>query len=105
MSADFTDTLRTLVVSGRPLRVRMNDYVKKWEDQPEKIKELTDKGVVPLAQDMENDVDVEIPFLMGQVAAIIKDVKPARQIVEDMVREAVAQLRLGGSYLEGRSKL
>ncbi len=105
VSADFTDTLRTLVVSGRPLRVRMNDYVKKWEDQPEKIKELTDKGIVPLAQDMENDVDVEIPFLMGQVAAIIKDVKPARAIVEDMVREAVEQLKLGSSYLEVRSKL
>ena len=105
VSADFTDTLRTLVVSGRPLRVRMNDYVKKWEDQPEKIRELTDKGIVPLAHDMENDVEVEIPFLMGQVAAIIRDVKPARQIVEDMVREAVGQLRLGSSYLEGRSKL
>ena len=104
VSADFTDTIRTLVVSGRPLRVRMNDYVRKWESQPEKIKELTDKGVVPLAHDMENDVDVDVPFLMGQVAAIIRDVKPAREIVEDMVREAVQQLKLGNSYLE-RSKL
>jgi NAD(P)H-dependent flavin oxidoreductase YrpB (nitropropane dioxygenase family) len=100
VSADFTDTLRTLVVSGRPLRVRMNDYVRKWENQPEKIKELTDKGIVPLAYDMENDNEVDPPFLMGQVAAIIKDVKPAREIVEDMVREAVGQLKLGQSYLE-----
>jgi NAD(P)H-dependent flavin oxidoreductase YrpB (nitropropane dioxygenase family) len=100
VSADFTDTLRTLVVSGRPLRVRMNDYVRKWENQPEKIKELTDKGIVPLAYDMENDNEVDPPFLMGQVAAIIKDVKPAKDIVEDMVREAVGQLKLGNSYLE-----
>merc|ERR1712000_226468 len=40
VTADFADTLRTLVVSGRPLRCRMNDYVKKWEDHPERIKEL-----------------------------------------------------------------
>lgn len=99
VSADFTDTLRTLVVSGRPLRVKMNEYLQKWENQPQKIKELTDKGVVPLAHDMENDVEVDPPFLMGQVAAIIKDVKPAKDIVEDMVREAVAQLKTGQSYL------
>ncbi|KAK5075760.1 hypothetical protein LTR70_009992 [Exophiala xenobiotica] len=104
VSADFTDTLRTLVVSGRPLRVRMNDYLQKWESQPQKIKELTDKGIVPLAQDMENDVDVDPPFLMGQVAAIIKDVKPAKDIVHDMVREAVAQLKRGQSYLDDSPK-
>ena len=104
VSADFTDTLRTLVVSGRPLRVRMNDYLQKWEDQPGKIKELTDKGIVPLAQDMENDVDVDPPFLMGQVAAIIRDIKPAKAIVEDMVSEAVAQLKRGQGYLDDSPK-
>ena len=106
VSADFTDTLRTLVVSGRPLRVRMNDYIKDWEDRPEKIKELTDKGIVPMAKDMEDEKAIDIPFLMGQVAAIIKDVKPARDIVEDMAKEAVAMLRLGQTYLAGgKSKL
>jgi hypothetical protein len=45
--------------------------------------------------------------LMGQVAAIIQDIKPARQIVEDMVREAVAQIKQGQTYLleGGRSRL
>lgn len=61
VSADFPDTLRTLVVSGRPLRVRMNDYIQQWENQPEKIKELTDKGVVPMMHDIENDKDVDMP--------------------------------------------
>lgn len=101
VSADFNDTLRTLVVSGRPLRVRLNDYVARWEAQPEKIKELTERGVVPIAHDLENERDVDMPFLMGQVAAIIKDVKPAKQIVEDMVREAIAMLNLGHSYIAG----
>lgn len=105
VSASFTDTLRTLVVSGRPLRVRMNEYVQEWEDKPEEIKALTERGVVPLAHDMENGKDVDIPFLMGQVAGVIRDIKPAREIVQDMVREAVEMLRLGNSYVGRESRL
>ncbi|KAH0842431.1 2-nitropropane dioxygenase [Fonsecaea pedrosoi] len=108
VSAGFNDTLRTLVVSGRPLRVRLNDYVAKWEAQPERIKELTDKGIVPLAYDMEHDNDVDTPFLMGQVSGIISDIKPARQIVEEMVTQAVDMLKLGSTYIEAggpRSRL
>ncbi len=84
VNADFNDTIRTLVVSGRPLRVRTNDYINGWEEQPEKIRELTDRGVVPMMKDMEDEKDVDMPFLMGQVAAIIKDIKPAKAIVEDI---------------------
>ena len=106
VSAKFTDTLRTLVVSGRPLRVRMNDYIQGWENRPEEIKRLTESGVVPMMKDMEDGKDVDIPFLMGQVAGVIKDIKPAKQIVEDMVREAVEMLRLGQSYIsQNTSKL
>lgn len=105
VSADFSDTLRTLVVSGRPLRVRMNEYIKGWEDKPEEIKRLTEQGVVPLAQDMDEGKDVDIPFLMGQVAGVINEVKPAKEIVEEMVREAVDMLKLGQSYLKQGSKL
>ena len=107
VSADFNDTLRTLVVSGRPLRVCLNEYVKKWEDQPERIKELTDRGIVPMLHDMESENEVDMPFLMGQVAGVIQDIKPARLIVEDMVKEAVQMLKLGQSYIasRGHSKL
>ncbi|KAL2421192.1 hypothetical protein ABEF95_005627 [Exophiala dermatitidis] len=108
VSADFTDTIRTLVVSGRPLRAKMNDYVKKWENQPDRIRELTEKGIVPMMYDLEQEEEVDMPFLMGQVAAIIRDIKPAKDIVEDMVREAVEMIKLGNSYIDGhgsRSKL
>ncbi|KAI9818077.1 MAG: hypothetical protein M1827_000702 [Pycnora praestabilis] len=105
VKAGFGDTVRTLVVSGRPLRVGVNDYVKGWEERPEEIRKLVEKGVVPLARDMDEGNDFDLPFLMGQVAAVIGDVKPAKQIVEDMVREAVEMLRLGHSYLERGSKL
>ncbi|CAK4012875.1 nitronate monooxygenase [Lecanosticta acicola] len=102
VSAEFEDTLRTLVVSGRPLRVRMNDYIKSWEvDRPEEVRRLCDQGIVPLAHDMDNDKDVDIPFLMGQVAGAIKEIKPAKDIVEEMVRECVDILRAQQSYLDG----
>ncbi|KAF3936810.1 hypothetical protein ABW19_dt0203891 [Dactylella cylindrospora] len=98
-SATFDDTIRTLVISGRPLRVKMNEYIKKWEDQPERIKELCDKGVTPFEHDLNEGNDTDIPFLMGQVAGVIDDIKPAQDIVEDMVREAAEMLRKGNGYL------
>jgi NAD(P)H-dependent flavin oxidoreductase YrpB (nitropropane dioxygenase family) len=101
VSATFTDTDRTLVVSGRPLRVRLNDYVKDWHARPEEIKKLTDAGVVPLAKDMDDGKDVDIPFLMGQVAGVIGDIKPAGQIIDEMVREAVDMLKLGQTFIAG----
>jgi NAD(P)H-dependent flavin oxidoreductase YrpB (nitropropane dioxygenase family) len=106
VSATFEDTLRTLVISGRPLRVRRNEWVEKWEAQPEKIKELTEKGVVPIEFDMEAGNDIDIPHLMGVVAGVIKDIQPAAQIVDEMVAEAVQMLTHGQTYLSGtKSKL
>jgi NAD(P)H-dependent flavin oxidoreductase YrpB (nitropropane dioxygenase family) len=104
VGAGFNDTIRTLVVTGRPLRVRMNEYIKSWEKQPEKIRDLTDKGVVPMMKDMEDEKDVDMPFLMGQVAAMVKDIKPAKVIVEDMVREAVQMITLAQSYIAPGAK-
>ena len=104
VSAAFEDTLRTLVVSGRPLRVRMNDYIKSWEvDRPEEVRRLCDSGVVPLQKDMDDEKDVDIPFLMGQVAGYIDKIQPAKEIMEEMVAECVEVLRNQQSYIGGRS--
>ena len=106
VSATFEDTIRTLTISGRPLRVRRNEWIERWEAQPEKIKELTEKGVVPIEYDMENGTDVDIPHLMGVVAGVITEIQPARQIVDEMVAEAVEMLKLGQTFLGGsKSKL
>jgi NAD(P)H-dependent flavin oxidoreductase YrpB (nitropropane dioxygenase family) len=105
VNASFEDTLRTLVVSGRPLRVRRNEWVDKWEAHPEKIKELTEKGVVPIEFDMEEGNDVDIPHLMGVVAGVINNIQPAKEIVDEMVGEAVEMLQQGQTFLSGKSKL
>jgi len=83
----------------------MNDYIKNWESRPDEIKRFTENGIVPLVRDMDQGKDIDIPFLMGQVSGIIKDIKPAKQIVEDMVQEAVEMLRLGQTYLGKDSRL
>lgn len=100
VTAGFGDTIRTLVVSGRPLRVRPNEYISNWETRSEEIGRLTKKGIVPMEKDMEEGKDVDLPFLMGDVAAVVKDIKPAGVIVRDMVEEAVAMLRRGASYID-----
>ena len=100
VSATFEDTVRTLVVSGRPLRVRMNDYIKSWDvDRPGEVQTLTDSGVVPLQKDMDDEKDVDIPFLMGQVAGIIDKIQPAKDIMEGMVAECVDVLQDQQSYI------
>lgn len=105
VSAQFEDTIRTLVVSGRPLRTKRNAWIDKWEAQPEKIKELTEKGVVPLEYDVENGNEFDIPHLMGVVAGVITSIQPAKQIVDEMVGEAVEMLKQGQTFLGGNSKL
>jgi NAD(P)H-dependent flavin oxidoreductase YrpB (nitropropane dioxygenase family) len=105
VSATFEDTIRTLVVSGRPLRLRRNEWVDKWEAQPEKIKELTEKGVVPIEYDMDAGNEVDIPHLMGVVAGVIEKIQPAREIVDEMVAEAVERLKQGQVFLSEKSRL
>jgi NAD(P)H-dependent flavin oxidoreductase YrpB (nitropropane dioxygenase family) len=106
VSCGFDGTERTLVLSGRPLRMKTNEYIRKWHSQQDKIRELCDKGVVPIEWDFDQGNEVDPPHLMGQVAGAIKEIKPAGEIVDDMVREAVQMLKLGGEYLAGgRSRL
>ncbi|KAK2752364.1 hypothetical protein FQN55_007404 [Onygenales sp. PD_40] len=105
VAAGFGDTIRTLVVSGRPLRVLPNEYVAEWEKRPEEIRKLTSEGIVPIMKDFEDGKEVDLPFLMGQVCAVVKDIKPAGVIVQEMVEEASRMLKIGNSYLGAGSKL
>lgn len=104
VGAQYGETKRTLVVSGRPLRMLPNDYVKEWESRPGDIKELTGKGIVPMMNDLENDKDIDMPFLMGDVSAIVKEIKPAGEIVREMVQQAVEVVKKNNSYLVGNGQ-
>ena len=105
VSCDFDGTERTLVISGRPLRMKTNEYIRSWHARPEEIKKLCDSGVVPMEHDFDKGNDVDLPHLMGQVAGSITEVLPAKRIVDDMVKEAAEMLKLGGTYLQDKSRL
>ncbi|KAL2119440.1 hypothetical protein VTJ04DRAFT_6401 [Mycothermus thermophilus] len=101
VSCGFDGTETTLVLSGRPLRMKTNDYIRQWHAQPDKIKELCSKGIVPLEYDLEQGNEIDPPHLMGQVAGAITKIQPAGEIVDEMIAEAVNQLKLASVYLGG----
>jgi len=103
LSAGYGDAIRTLIFSGRPLRVRKTPYVEDWEtNRKAEIKELTSQGKIPWVVEVEKNpklMNVGRNLLMGEVAARIKDIKPAKQIVDEMVAEAVERLEAAGGSL------
>jgi len=91
------------VFTGRPLRVLKTPYLVNWENERfSEIRELTSKGKIPVNYDIEKyskeaesgnsniDASVFRPYLMGQAAGAIEDVKPAAQIITEMVTQAVS---------------
>jgi hypothetical protein len=75
-----------------------------WEENKQKeIKELTSQGKLPVG--MEPEDPSHRPFLTGQTAAVIHEVKPAKAIVDEMVAEAVESLQRASKYARGQAKL
>lgn len=104
LTAGYHDTIRTIIYTGRPMRVRKSAYIQDWEARPDEIKGLTSKGIIPVEHDMQRLADegkevsfeeqmAKMPLLMGQVAASVTQIKPAKEIIDDMVAVAVATFR------------
>ncbi|KAI9865150.1 MAG: hypothetical protein M1813_002470 [Trichoglossum hirsutum] len=93
---------------GRPLRVLKNPYILNWEtNRVEEMKQLTSQGKIPVEHDLENlgdDIDDDTldnarPYLIGKVAAVVNEKKPAKAIVDEMVSDAVVWLRKGNKMI------
>jgi NAD(P)H-dependent flavin oxidoreductase YrpB (nitropropane dioxygenase family) len=113
-TAGWDDNVRTIIFTGRPLRVRTNPYIQNWEEnRAQEIKELTSKGILPVEHDLEklgDDLDDETmdnarPFLMGKVAAVVEEKKSAREIVDEFVTDAVKSLQSASTHIVSKSKL
>ncbi|KAF3388879.1 putative nitronate monooxygenase [Penicillium rolfsii] len=107
-TAGFEDNIRTIIFTGRPMRVRKNAYIMNWEEnRADEIKKLTAQGIIPVEHDFENlpdDVDDETldnarPFLMGKVAAVVNEKKSAKAIVDELVTDAAALLKKGNQMV------
>lgn len=88
--------------------MRNNPYIQNWEENRQaEIKQLTDSGKIPVEYDIDNmgdDVDDDTldqarPFLMGKAAAVVNEKKSAKEIVDEMVTDAVAWMQKGNGYI------
>lgn len=130
-TAGHDDNVRTIIFTGRPMRVRNNAYINDWEtNRQQEMKELAAKGTIPYEADLDkvlnggdkpsivqtaeeanNDEDEDPleqfrPFLMGKAAAVVNVQKPAKAVVDELVNDAVAQLKKGSQLIIGaQSKL
>lgn len=97
LKAGVTDTTKTLIYSGRPLRTYVTDYVREFESRPQDIKKYCDEGIIPIRGDYkqiksaggEFSIAGTMAMLMGQCSGAITENKPAKEIVEEMVALAV----------------
>ncbi|CAH0048718.1 unnamed protein product [Clonostachys solani] len=118
------DNIRTIIFTGRPMRVRNNEYINDWEvNRAQEIKDLAAKGVIPYEADLdkfmsaddekpsiptsgkEEDDDDEDPFekyrpyLMGKCAAVVNEQKSAKAVVDEFVDDAVEWIQRGNKMI------
>ncbi|KAI0035761.1 2-nitropropane dioxygenase [Vararia minispora EC-137] len=109
LEADYDGTVRTLIYSGRPMSVRKTDYVREWEEKrSQEILQLTSQGRIPHFVELEKHPEKSAPgrsWLMGKVAGSIHDIKPAKEIVDELVTTAAKQLRGASSLILPQAKL
>ena len=111
VGAGYHDTVRTLVFSGRPMRIRKSKYVMDWEEnRQQEMKGALAQGKLPYTLDENKgwtaaERKAATPWLMGQVAGAINEVKPAAAIVEEMVGDAIRILRRNAGLCGPTSKL
>ena len=139
VGAGYDSTIRTIIFTGRPLRVLRNPYIMNWETKRrDEIRKLTSEGVIPVYHDIEaaekkeeqnaakqsseagyeqktddehkaiEDFDLAEdarPWLMGKVAGAIREIKPAKEIIEEMVGEATQMIRQGNKLVGARASL
>jgi NAD(P)H-dependent flavin oxidoreductase YrpB (nitropropane dioxygenase family) len=123
VQATVHDTIRTTIYTGRPMRCLKTPFNADWEENKQaEIRDLQSRGIIVVKNYEEkvkkgelpvpsSDVILQIrPWLMGQAAGAIKDVKPAAEIIKEMVSGAVAILKqnsgkVGAASSGARAKL
>ena len=124
IKAGFHDTFRTLVYTGRPMRIVKNKYAIDWEqNRKDEMETLLNKGVIPyttdatkvsklnkensskFSMDYAKQYDDMIPHLSGQIAANINDILPAKIIVQNMMKECIHVLKYQNERIKLVSKL
>lgn len=105
VACDYGDTEITKVLTGLPIRMKANAYIRNWHSRPDEMQRLFERGIVPMDHDLKLGNEVRIPVMMGQVAGSIKEILPAKQIIEGIVEEASEALQLATTMVVPKSRL
>ncbi|KAJ4359928.1 uncharacterized protein N0V89_000487 [Didymosphaeria variabile] len=122
IAADYDSWVKLTVWSGRPLRALRNPWLTDWEvNRQQEIKELSDKGIVPLEFELDRlhkegklTEEIEDAAALRQVVAVPIGVvggsvnKPgqsASEIVHEIVHETVVALNNATLYVNAAAKL
>jgi enoyl-[acyl-carrier protein] reductase II len=100
IEASDDDTVRTRSYSGKPMRVRKNPYVEDWESRPQDIQPFPQQAMISSQAGVMGGIGGQIEGLdpdrsclaMGQSAGGIHEVRPAGEIVRQLIVEAEAAL-------------
>lgn len=122
VDSGYDDTMRSLIYTGRPMRIIKNEYAVDWEEnRKEEMKELLKSGTIPYTADVARAQEMRkkensdklagsyvanyedaMPKLSGFVAASIDDIKPAKDIVEEMMNEAIDTLKSNAAKITSK---
>ncbi|MGN6515756.1 MAG: NAD(P)H-dependent flavin oxidoreductase [Rhizomicrobium sp.] len=96
LDANDEDTVITRSYSGKPMRVHQNDWTKDWESRPQDIQKFPAQAMLSSQAGVMGGIGGQIEglsrersaFAMGQGSGAIDAVKPAREIIAEIMSEA-----------------
>jgi NAD(P)H-dependent flavin oxidoreductase YrpB (nitropropane dioxygenase family) len=117
IAAEYDGWVKLTVWSGRPLRALRNPWLTNWEvNRQQEIKQLTDKGIVPLEFELdrlhkEGKLTDEIEDAaalrpIGVVGGSVnKSGQSAKEIVDEIVQETLIALNSAAFFVNATAKL
>ncbi len=95
VGATEADTVRTRCYTGKPARAIRNQYTDEWEQKADQIQPFPMQAGISIQNrvmdymGVGNTFDANRTFLpAGQSAGLVHEIKPAGQIVRDIIEEA-----------------
>jgi len=109
LASGESDTVRTRCYTGKPARTIRNRYAESWESKPDQIQPFpmqilnsVQEGVMDYPG-LFGEGNPERDFMpAGQGMGLIREIKPAAEVLADIIREAEAVLSRGVFRHDGR---
>ena len=109
LASGESDTVRTRCYTGKPARTIRNRYAESWESKPDQIQPFpmqnlnsVQEGVMD-SPGLFGEGNPERDFMpAGQGMGLIREIKPAAEVLADIIREAEAVLSRGVFRHDGR---